>query len=131
MIDEYFAHFDEILAFTDFISLNQISKKRIDDYTGIVKGQLQFEKYQLDLIEVIFLFNNPEKKKKKYSYHFMDKNKRLIFRYDNAMHHPELKSFPHHKHTPKKVAESKEPDIQTILKEIKDYLKGIEKRDYL
>ncbi|MCF8308338.1 MAG: DUF6516 family protein [Bacteroidales bacterium] len=123
MIDEYFAYFDEVLAFTDFISLNQISKKRIDDYSGIIKGQLQFGEYQLDLIEVIFLFNNPEKKKKKYSYHFMDKNKSLIFRYDNAMHHPKLESFPHHKHTSKKVAESKEPDIQTVLKEIKDYLK--------
>lgn len=64
MIDEYFAHFDEILAFTDFISLNQISKKRIDDYSGIIKGQLQFGDYQLDLIEVIFIFNNPEKRRK-------------------------------------------------------------------
>ena len=104
MIDEYFADFDEILAFTDFISLNQISKKRIDDYSGIVKGHLQFGKYQLDLIEVIFLFNNPQKKKKKYSYHFMDKDKRLIFRYDNAMHHPDINANQGLKISPIKAA---------------------------
>jgi len=57
----------------------------------------------------------------------MDKNKKQIFRYDNAMHHPELESFPHHKHTSKKIVKSNEPDIQTIFKELKDYLKNIKR----
>ncbi len=28
----------------------------------------------------------------------MDKNKKLIFRYDNVAHHRKISTFPHHKH---------------------------------
>ena len=34
----------------------------------------------------------------KYRFHYMDRQGRMIFRYDNAPHHPDLTSFPHHKH---------------------------------
>jgi len=36
--------------------------------------------------------------KEDYSYHYQ-KGDTLIFRYDNAPHHPEILTFPHHKHT--------------------------------
>ena len=32
----------------------------------------------------------------KYSYHYQDRNSDLIFRYDMAPHHQEVKTFPHH-----------------------------------
>lgn len=34
----------------------------------------------------------------KYSFHWQDKHKRLIKRWDNAPHHPELAYFPDHVH---------------------------------
>lgn len=34
----------------------------------------------------------------KYSFHWQDKHKRLIKRWDNAPHHSELPYFPHHVH---------------------------------
>lgn len=33
-----------------------------------------------------------------YSYHWSDKNDNLIRRWDNALHFPKLKNFPHHIH---------------------------------
>jgi hypothetical protein len=52
-----------------------------------------------------------------YRYHYQDKQNRLIFRYDNAPHFPDLASFPHHKHLPDKTIESNKPTIFQVLKE--------------
>ena len=59
-----------------------------------------------------------EIKKLKYRYHVMDKNRRLIFRYDNVPHFPKIKTHPHHKHTKDKVIESKAPGLLEVIQEI-------------
>jgi hypothetical protein len=38
-------------------------------------------------------------------------------RYDNAKHHPEIKTFPHHKHISGKIEDSKEPELIDVLSE--------------
>ena len=48
----------------------------------------------------------------------MDKNRRLIFRYDNVPHFPKIKTHPHHKHTKDKVIESKAPGLLEVIQEI-------------
>lgn len=52
-----------------------------------------------------------------YRYHCQDDNNRLIFRYDSAPHFPELASFPHHKHLPNEVVQSKRPAIPLVIEE--------------
>ena len=52
-----------------------------------------------------------------YRYHFQDGQNNLIFRYDNAPHFSELKTYPHHKHLPDRVIESYEPFIIEVIKE--------------
>ena len=47
----------------------------------------------------------------------MDKDGGMIFRYDNAPHHG-VSTFPHHKHLPEGIKESKEKGIIEVLKEI-------------
>jgi len=56
-----------------------------------------------------------------YSYHWQDKTGQLKIRWDNAPHHQNLKTFPHHKHTPK-IEESEEIRLEDILKRIEDKL---------
>ena len=34
----------------------------------------------------------------KYSFHWQTENKELIKRWDNAPHHPEIATYPHHVH---------------------------------
>lgn len=58
------------------------------------------------------------KEKLKYRYHYMNEANQLIFRYDNANHHPQIKTFPHHKHIKDGVIESSEPHLFNILLEI-------------
>ncbi len=47
----------------------------------------------------------------------------MIFRYDNAYNHPEIKTFPHHKHLPENIKESNEAELIDILFEISEILK--------
>ncbi len=54
----------------------------------------------------------------KYRFHYRNKNSQMVFRYDNAPHHPELSSFPDHKHTGGHTLPSSSPDLKDVLNEI-------------
>jgi len=57
-----------------------------------------------------------------YRYHFQDKDNKIIFRYDNTPHFPQLDTFPNHKHLPGNVVTANRPAISEVLKELKKYL---------
>ncbi|MBU0512529.1 MAG: hypothetical protein KKD28_06780 [Chloroflexi bacterium] len=52
-----------------------------------------------------------------YAYHYQDHNKKLIFRYDNAAHHPHLQQIEH-KHTPDGIHSAPPPTLEQIIDEI-------------
>lgn len=54
----------------------------------------------------------------KYRFHYMDRQNRMIFRYDNAPHHPDLTSFPHHKHISNRTIPASFKELTDILEEI-------------
>ena len=54
----------------------------------------------------------------KYRFHYMDRQSRMIFRYDNAPHHPGLSSFPHHKHLSNRTITASFKELSDILEEI-------------
>ncbi len=55
-----------------------------------------------------------------YWFHYVKPDNKLIFRYDNAPHHPELETFPHHKHLANgTVVASEEQTLPRVLDEIK------------
>ena len=60
-----------------------------------------------------------ESAKIKYRYNYINSKNELIFRYDNAKHHTELKTFPHHKHLAEKTIEAAEPNLYEVLNEAK------------
>lgn len=53
-----------------------------------------------------------------YRYHYQTADGALIFRYDNAPHHIELRTYPDHKHTAVAVVDSTHPTIEEVLREI-------------
>ena len=55
-----------------------------------------------------------------YRYHLQDPDHTLIFRYDSAPHHPDVSTFPHHKHLPDAVLPSIKPTIDQVLREATD-----------
>ena len=52
-----------------------------------------------------------------YAYHYQDKNKHLVFRYDNAAHKPPLPQ-PDHKHTVDGIELVATPTLVQMLDEI-------------
>jgi hypothetical protein len=56
-----------------------------------------------------------------YSYHWQDESGSLRIRWDNAPHHPKLRTHPHHKHAPL-LEESEEMCLEEVLKEIRERL---------
>jgi hypothetical protein len=58
-----------------------------------------------------------------YRYHFQDKGKNLVFRYDNTPHFPNLKSYPHHKHLKEEVIATDKPPIFRVIREARNQAK--------
>jgi len=54
----------------------------------------------------------------KYRFHYMDNRGQMVFRYDNAPHHSEIGSHPHHKHTLDRIIPTTMPSLKDILNEI-------------
>jgi len=128
MIDSYFKLIDKtILDFKAIISSYTIFKKAYNEKQGYIKGEILFKNSsQFCFIEVK---NTGLKQKIKYRYHYMDKDNRSIFRYDNAYHHRELKTFPHHRHISDRIQESHEPELYEILLEIQKSIKRMKRQD--
>lgn len=116
MIEEYYQRVENILREFPIIRSYSLSKKVYNNQQGMVSGKITFENgSSLDFLEVIDI---ERETKLKYRYHFMSKLNKLIFRYDNAPHHPHIESFPHHKHIAKSIKKSAEPSLYDVLLEI-------------
>ncbi len=56
----------------------------------------------------------------KYSYTLIEKEKPLL-RYDNAPHHKDIETYPHHKHLRNKVYALYKSSVEDFLNEVKQY----------
>ena len=121
MIANYFKRIENTIDEYNYIIEDYIiSKQTFTQEKGAIEGEIFFsDNSQLDFNEVI---NAGYKTKQKYSYHYMDKNKNLFFRYNNVQHHREIETFPHHKHTKYEILESVEPDLGKVLSEIEQII---------
>ncbi len=50
-----------------------------------------------------------------YRYHFQDGQNRLLFRYDNTPHFPDLQNFPHHLHVENGVEGCERPPVTEVI----------------
>ena len=73
------------------------------------ESELQFKEYFITI---------PIMKKVAYSYHYQNRDKELIFRYDNAEHHKEIETYPYHKHVTNEVLPSDILSLKEVIKEI-------------
>ena len=60
----------------------------------------------------------------KYRFHSTNVNDEMVFRYDNAPHHPELATYPHHKHVKGEEVprRSKEVGLKDVLLETEEMI---------
>ena len=61
-----------------------------------------------------------------YRFHWQSINDKLIKRWDNAPHHKNIKSFPHHLHDNNSVKDSEPMSISKVLINFKNFLYKME-----
>ena len=94
-----------------------------DDFNGLLKCRVHFwDDSFLDIYEVV----NTELGypiRVHYAYTYLQAEKQL-FRYDNAPHHSEIVTFPHHKHADfsSKPTPTDQPTLSQVLSEIEQEL---------
>lgn len=118
MIQEYFSQIrDQIFEHPSAIDIS-FNSTATDKERGFWKAQLTFRNgSELHLFE--YIINEGENPKvKKYRYHFQNPENEMIFRYDNAPHHPEIKTHPEHKHENSHTTSAEKPEIKQILTEV-------------
>ena len=123
LLTEYFNGIKAVVDNCKIISLKKLELDSRTDFTGVIRGSLIFvDNTVLHFREVVDVEFGIVKVK--YGYQYQNRLTDIrIFRYDNAKHHPEVKTFPHHKHlgretTPDKVVEAEEISLKDILLEI-------------
>ena len=124
MIDAYFRDLEQTLQEFRNIRSSDLKKKQYNDNQGYISGSVHFDSgHRLEFME---LKDTDQSAKIKYRYQFMDQQNICLFRYDNAPHHPEITTHPHHKHDGEKIIGSCEPTLFDVLLEIAGYERGNE-----
>ena len=126
MISEHIHTFIKQIENSPLVVTNNLHAYFDSPKKGYISGTITFlDDSTLTMIEVL-IETHYKIARVKYRYHYMDKNGKLLFRYDNAPHLKNLSSFPHHKHvlvnkTEKAIAAHK-PSLRQVLDEIADYV---------
>lgn len=111
-IDMLFAEFGDIVSDVDIhsVSTEEESYRHIKVTVRLVDGS------SLRVSEFTISGEDPVR----YSYYWLDSAGVLIAGWDNAPHHREVSTFPHHKHLRRQdnVLPSEERNLRDVLREI-------------
>ena len=114
LIAEYFQEVEFRLKNAEIIADKSIDLREFSATEGMLLGKLLFvDGSMLEFMEYL-----QEENRLKYRFHLMDKEGNMVLRYDNAPHHKDVSSFPHHKHIPGNISESVDKGIMDVLDEI-------------
>jgi hypothetical protein len=99
-----------------------IQEYRVLDFKSSASGR--FFKIKIIFIDhsILIAREFSSKEERNYSFHWMDKDKNLIIRWDNAPYHKNINSHPHHKHVQKKIIESQEITLEEVIQYIESQL---------
>lgn len=115
MITNYFRKIEEIFHSCPLTVSINIQTEIVDINLGYFKAQVKFvDDSELHVFEFVSV-ENDKPVVEKYRYHYQDSKGKLVKRWDNAKHHPEIKTFPDHVHIGNKARESKKPEIEDVL----------------
>lgn len=119
MIRQFIEDIEKAISSSPIILSSDIQKQfGPDSKTIYIKGILIF--IDSSILEIAIFANEFRNAVNvdKYRLHYMNTLGAMIFRYDNAPHHREIATFPHHKHLPDKTIASNMPAIKDMLNEI-------------
>ena len=129
-IDDYFAAIERGLRHAKRVQIGKIEEPIIclasDDYNGLLRCRVVFwDNSYLDIYEVVSTeLGYPVRLS--YAYTYLREGQR-VFRYDNAPHHPEIVTHPHHKHVgpEDRLAPADQPSLSQVLAEVETWLSRV------
>lgn len=110
-IEKYVDKVFKFLKLHPMIKDVSVERKVVAKKRGYIKATATFVNgSQLWIRE----FVDDKLRKIDYAYHFQSSDGKLLFRYDNAPHHVDVATFPHHKHVWDK-SKSESTDEKTLI----------------
>ena len=118
-VENYFESLKNILSTNPIVIGFTVKRERVGSSEGLIQISVQLVKaFLLDIFE----FYNMDNGVTGYRYQVMTNTGDTVLRWDNASHHPEISSYPHHVHRSDGIHESKQPTILQILDELLEYI---------
>ena len=121
---DYFSEIQNLLRRSAFIENVDVEYEVKSKTVGIIHGTVgMIDGSTLQFLELVNI-KGDEITRPKYRFHFMDSADEMVFRYDNAPHHPEVVTYPHHKHIrgEEKPKQSEEIGLRDVLSEIEEMI---------
>jgi hypothetical protein len=125
MIFHYLSRLYDTIYSRSEIKIEYLCMPTPSRYLGRIGARLRFyDGSLLELEEEVTLVEEQRIAKVYYKYHYQRADGSLVFRYDNAPHHPQVSTFSHHKHVDDRVEPAEPPDLSHVLREIDSMLYG-------
>ncbi len=116
-ITGYFKQLIQIIDQNEWVVLQDLSFRQMDELEGYIRGELQIHGgYVLHVAEYTVLQPPDLITRLKYRYQLQDQENHLMVRWDNAPHYPEIATNPFHSHWKDgSIQESPEMSIPKVL----------------
>jgi len=120
-IEEYFTAVRHLLQNVCQARAERYEEQVLSGNRGNLRIRLRFaDQALLEISEALVLVVG-EPQWLSYRYHYQDPSMGLVFRYDNAPHHPEVPTHPDHRHIGDDVLASPHPSIEQVLQEVQTF----------
>ena len=95
---DYYRQLVALVGSISAIASSSVSFREIDENACYIKAVLAFATgYELYLAEYVIV-RGELVQRSKYRYQLLSADKKPLARWDNAPHHKEISTFPHHRH---------------------------------
>ncbi len=117
-VEEYFNHVQQLINHTPDAAIERYEEQLLSETRGGLRIRLRFpDDALLEISEAIVIVAG-EPHWIAYRYHYQGPSTELVFRYDDAPHHPEIPTHPDHKHSRDQVLGNPRPSIDQVLLEV-------------
>jgi len=118
---EYYAGVQNAILAAPHVIQTDISFDEVSEDECYIRGVVTLRGgFELHIAE--YVVTEPEFKRLKYRFHLQTFDSRMVVRWDNAPHHPEVKTYPDHIHTGQKVKANPPMDISQVLEAVLSFI---------
>jgi hypothetical protein len=118
---EYYAATQAAILVAPHVIRSNITFDEVTDTECYICGILTMTG-ETELHLAKYTVTDPEIKRLKYRYHLQTFKGKLLARWDNAPHHPDVKTYPDHLHKDDDVKPSKVMDLESVLAAAIDFI---------